>query len=808
MKITKLILHKYRRFMLNNITTIEYTPDAKIQLIAGTNGSGKSSLLAELSPLPANIKLEFLEGGYKEIYIEHNNSQYTLISGKLGAGKHQFIVDGIELNDGNTKRVQLTLCQQHFKLTPELHEILIGRKSFTSMTVGDRKRWLSSLSTVDYDYPINIFNKLKIERRDIIGGIKLLNTKISALETSIVSEEQLNYWKEEHSLLKETIESLIAMKESGSLTTNSNAKEQLKLKSRQLEHALSFVKKKTSLELLKEKEHQLELINTEIKHILKQIEDAKKLEESSVDELVKEYTKLSEEKTKLESSFTYSFPIENAETVYRFFKDNHFTIVGYLNRLSEFSAVNLEVEHIRMFKDRLDKCERYKTQIQTLLERKSKVLHTLTANKNKPEIECNKCGNRWRDGFDEMQYREVQNEVESLISKQNQNEKILTETKHALEEIETAQKLLNDLNGYIGMSNIVKTFYEAILEKHNLTLPTDASLLITTIEAEVKQLEVFVDYNKIVNEIKTLADKIEYHKRLMSQLQNMNNVNSELLHDKLARLYANQKTLNYDIKEMKEALYQLDRIETLKNEVKQLLTILKQEYKEKQKDNDNVYYMNVIRTAKALLYELEEKIHKANNANENLKELSKELNEYTTKKRVLEVGIDALSPTKGLIAKSILSFLGVFVNNINHIINQIWSYKMELLPPEISEKNELDYKFRVNVEDVNTIGDIGMVSSGMGEVINLAFRMVVMHLMDINDYPLYLDEYGSKFDPVHRETAYTIAKELSYDYSQIFMVSHAQESFSLYQNADLIILSDDNLFMAEITGYNTKIKIT
>ena len=73
MKITSLKLSGYRRFSLNNLTNFEITPTSNIQIVLGTNGSGKSSLLEALSPYP-QAKSDFLKGGHKILEIEHNNS--------------------------------------------------------------------------------------------------------------------------------------------------------------------------------------------------------------------------------------------------------------------------------------------------------------------------------------------------------------------------------------------------------------------------------------------------------------------------------------------------------------------------------------------------------------------------------------------------------------------------------------------------------------------------------------------------------------------------------------------------------------
>ena len=79
MRIIELVLFNYKRFSLNNIKEFTYRPQMKAQLILGTNGSGKSSLLSELSPLPSRSK-DFFDDGYKLIKIEHRGNLYILKS--------------------------------------------------------------------------------------------------------------------------------------------------------------------------------------------------------------------------------------------------------------------------------------------------------------------------------------------------------------------------------------------------------------------------------------------------------------------------------------------------------------------------------------------------------------------------------------------------------------------------------------------------------------------------------------------------------------------------------------------------------
>ena len=111
-------LLNYDRFFLNNISKIDYSPLSKLQLVLGSNGSGKSSLLAQLNPLPIN-KNDFREKGYKTITIEKDNNTYVLHS---TLQKNSFKCNDVELNVGGTKKVQLALIREYFLLTPKYNK--------------------------------------------------------------------------------------------------------------------------------------------------------------------------------------------------------------------------------------------------------------------------------------------------------------------------------------------------------------------------------------------------------------------------------------------------------------------------------------------------------------------------------------------------------------------------------------------------------------------------------------------------------------------------------------------------------------
>ena len=73
---------------------------------------------------------------------------------------------------------------------------------------------------------------------------------------------------------------------------------------------------------------------------------------------------------------------------------------------------------------------------------------------------------------------------------------------------------------------------------------------------------------------------------------------------------------------------------------------------------------------------------------------AEQLKELENKSRLLKSAIEALSPSGGLIADSILSFIKNLVIDMNYIINSIWSYDLEIKACDL-ENGDLDYKFPV-----------------------------------------------------------------------------------------------------------------
>lgn len=186
MLIKKLILIEYKRLMLNNIKEIIYTPNSPFQLILGTNGSGKSSLLRELSPLPP-FSGDYTKEGSKTIELEENNNLYILTSTFKNGNKHTFVRNDEVLNNEGTAAVQKELVERYFGYTQEIHDLLIGDVELSEMAPQKRREWFTKLSPNNLSYAIDVFNHLKARLRDTQGAQAHVNRRLTAETNKLLS---------------------------------------------------------------------------------------------------------------------------------------------------------------------------------------------------------------------------------------------------------------------------------------------------------------------------------------------------------------------------------------------------------------------------------------------------------------------------------------------------------------------------------------------------------------------------------------------------------------------------------------------
>lgn len=804
--ITKLILKGYNRFFLNNIEEIEYTPKSIVQLILGSNGSGKSSLLKELNPLPIN-KNEFKEDGYKIIHIEKDNKKYVIYSDK---SKNSFKVNDEELNPGGTKKVQLNLIESHFNLNIKSNNVLLGISKLTTMSTNERKEWLRQMSTVDYSYSIYLYNELKQKLRDTTGFIKIINNELSQDTSMLIKDEEVKEIKEEISLLKKFIEEL---------SLSYKPVEDFKFS------IVPDYDKLNTFKKLKEKnieKYDYENIKSNIIVIENNIKDLDKEIENLTKEIdnIETYNTTTEEIKKLNSllpMYQEYFNNLKKENI-----DLYFNITDADVLYQNFIKIENEINNTILELNYYDEVLITRTNFEEITSKKESLLfniNTITKNKFKLDgeykslmdnfkednkITCHNCGTESYFGYNKNLQIELENEIkkleEILDNKNKVYESILIEHGKYVKKINLI-KIIKDLFLDVGL---LKYWNESLKE----TIGSLTSQQMMNIVLDIKyKLEISKDYTIRKKEYEDLLYKIKLDNEILNKQNEMLNASKDMLLEKLNNAietkrnkkveYDTNKTLLKDIEDFR--MYYDDFLLLLKNYSKnKSIFILK---------SKNQVIKNFITDLKSKLIILEERYNDIDRIKSRIDKNKELIEKYEYNKSLLEKTVKALSPNEGLIAKSINSFINKFLLEMNTIINSVWSYDITLLPCQINEENDLDYKFSVIVDNKQPITDVSELSSSMKDIVDLSFRIVFMKYMHLSHMPLILDEFGITMDDKHRYNVYNVIENiLINNFDQVFITAHFKSMYSRFLDSDIVVLDDKNIDL-EKTVYNTSIVI-
>ena len=798
MKILKLILKNYNRLFLNNIKTLELTPSKKINLILGTNGSGKSSLIQETSPMPFD-KNEFTDG-YKEFHAEHNNKIYIL---KQADGKFSFMEDMRELNVSGNRKVQLSLIKAKFNYDSDFHKLFTNVKSFTGMTASDRKAWLIKLSSIDYDYSLAYFKRLLSRDRDIRGTIKVMSNKLVEEQTSLLKDEVKEKYKEDLSVINQLIDLLLV-----NIDSNNSNNKKIDIDSIMLENDKIFSKILTDIpydlleDKIQEKNNIIKELLFRIKSNLDLLDKYKNLKNKNITNIDNLYLRKKELNQKL-LLIDAEIPVYLNKTFIKSIVHSLQAIKEPLGTvLSNVSLSNIHLtidEHTELNKTIYTLEENVKILNNTI--EKNRLELELSISKKEEEVTCTSCNTKFNPYYSKTK-------EESLADKINKDTLLLKETEENLKDKYRIKDLYNSKQEAIKLfynlydnNLLIKPIIDSVVSNYNIQ--EDSLIILKELNHAINKSNAWISYSDLLEQIIDTDKEIEFLNI------NVNNSNISSISD----LEHNIMLDNINIVKEKEELKKLESDKEIKKHIlnfnniyHKYMVFRNKEYEDSIRELRNEFFRDIISYLRDYKFQLEDSIKKSDIINEKVKMLSNEVTKLEQTSRLLRLAIKALCPNEGLIASSILHFMQVLVEDMNYIINSIWSYPMEIKPCNL-EDGELDYMFPVVSDNRGTTDDIGRTSSSMKEIIDLSFKMVAMKYSKLEDYPLFLDEFGATMDMAHRVKAYQAIDNLALDtFSQVFIVSHYSGVYNRFSDADTIVMDSKNIHLEDHREINRNIK--
>lgn len=852
MRIAECELNRYKRFALNDVSRFHITIKELVQMILGTNGSGKSSLLKELTILPADAA-DYLPGGSKIVTVFHNGDKYvgTSTFDDKGGKHHLMKNDDEELNPGGTQRAQLVKIKEIFGITPDIHDLLTGLELFHAMSPTDRRRWFTQLSDVSYDYALLVFKRLSDKHRDIVGAMRMAKQRLVSERAKIITpaeeeklkadvdllHHELGILAEQRAPLDRPLAEIQAEGEQTMLELRRTSDRLLRLKIMAPYGTYPYgrnpnaplMREDVMSELMQRGFESIEDIDLFIDHqkhgitsrealINQAMRDHGKIAETigilrktgseGVDALRTRWATTAEKRQELLSTKKLGLEGFDAQAAYS----------GYTAIYDALSEVFSTIESNEDRKYTTSRLEQLRTTLRELKDRKA--AHEAEANsvsakkahmnhhKEHGNLICPNCKHTWSAGFDALKMEQFESRLAELERLQAENTLQLKSTEEDIAKVETYSNLYRE---FVRTSRVeaLKPFWEYLTAKeYVITAPrkalADWTRLGEDLKIDVAVSKVEVELKEIQNLIQAAADigdasLAEQEEKLTACTLQIETLTAEIAqlravvesHAQYKRELTESQTLKARVEFLLAHKDQLrdDLVEGLRRStINHCIRQLQQSLAIKSST------LSEIALQKGIIKDLETSIAKL------------EIDEEASKKLVRE-----LSPTDGLIAEGLLGFIRNFTDQMNRLIRKIWTYPLEIRDCGIAngESAELDYKFPLMVgSKSNVVADIKLGSAGMKEIVNLAFKIVSMRYLGLAQSPLYLDEFGAALDEEHRVAGMQVVKMLmdTQPFTQLFMVSHYQSFHGAFTNAEVCVLDARNISIP--SQYNQHVEIS
>lgn len=814
MELHYLELQGYKRLGHSGITTLRYTPNAPHQLILGTNGCGKSSLMSQLSMLPA-IPKDFEEGGFKHWEGSHEGVQYVLRSeiGKKTA-RHSFkriLANGDveELNPGGTGAVQKELVFQHCKLTNELMQVLLGRVRFVDMSPAKRAEWCQAIAPVDVTAAMGLYRHHRQHHRAMGDVYKHANGQLQdALGQRMSDEDRIGLDVQIQSVkddLTHWMEAKIPLPRGGAVPDPQY--DRLAALSREILQA-DFVgdsQYRSYGDIVAAANHQQDILRQH-----QAVYDQQVLQFYALDKKLQALGAVSD--TEIDAQRLRMLALESAlaeypETGY-LVEDNQAEIaVGILSdRITELSQALLSLPITKSgytretYIQKNESVKRLGQERQAILDQMTHLQMELRRIELTESVVCPSCAVTFKPGVQGDLSSNIKSQLTTLDNQQLAHQASIDALNLDIEEITTWREAVKQIQ-LLLQGDALTVFREQIIGSPEFT--ESPVTLIPVVQRWIPQLNLQVERFRKHNEYLQVKANYEIAVALQNSARQQN---VQLLNEQYQVLETNIAEALSRVNHSKAEIKRLAGLETAYLSREQLMKQFDTQYQHSVEQQIGLarYQFNarmdeLISGGHTQLAFLENRKQQANQTLATIERIQTTMADVVVQGKAAAAIAEVLSPADGIIADQLATSVNAICIALNEVISKVWTYPLEVLPCGL-DGSDLNYKFplRIRGDDNELVDDIEIGSDSQREIINLAFRLVLMDFLDLRDFPLYGDELGREFDETHAPRVMQYLKLLveSQRVSQIFLISHNPLLHSVFTQADVNILHTDNISVA------------
>ncbi len=851
MEITSIKLSKYKPLMHRGISDLEIDITDGVVPIIGQNGSGKSSLLRELSVYPP-LRADYEKEGSRILTVTHEGSNYTLVTRFNGQkGIHEFIRDGVDLNESSNSTTQSSLCEAHFGITPLIQSITSGKLCMSEISRIERKNLLAACYPSDMTFILKHHKAVCSRIRATKANLKMMRDRQLELANAMLSEEEFIRLSQVSSMFNDlranadrwiqTFRTELAeWQEHPAYTSRDGFDNELDIGN--IKATLADLCKKHNRQAIARPDITSDTDTSKIAVMRSSVEmrsvslvELKDRTDKIVAE-IDEYEALSdrnleeEVNTVLAAIEALDLEISSIEV------DERIPLI----KPTEYARLNLQelsntVSHIHgvegtiMLTDKLRDTRDEIRSSQAYLHSQQTQLVSVNAeysrlkrrfdreNGSSFNVDCVlPC--QLKDNFNEV-ISEIRADMEMAATRAHE---LRTTINDVTRVIELAQKAIAPS---VEAENAVLWIERLLHENPHISFILNDEDLVTVINSHPfiihNNLQRLIDNASAAQRIEGLRKELQTtmyrHKVLMdSQVPTKEFVSKHLIDRKTLLVehtmrYQKDATALEDLKEtldgyvacqdrrdlandlaasfVDKANYQL-----IANKIKQLLDAIEllSKYRELA-DEKQAEVKNVVREQSHHRIRLHEEVEPT------IARLEKELEE-------LEIVESALSPNTGVGHVYMVRFLNSLIETVNDYIRAVWNNVMEVKP--LKESNSLDFTFPVMHRESSTVKDMSVCSKSEQEIINLSWNLALCSHMGLSqNYPIRSDEVDSGMTPGHRQNLLTLLSTLTRqgDIQQLFIVNHHPGLYDSFVRSQIICLNPDGIVLPAV--YNLGVSI-
>ena len=840
------------------IESISIDADSIIQILIGSNGSGKSALLRELNPLPA-IKSLYHKNGGKELIIMHKEDVFKISSTfTKSGGKHSFIMNDKELNTDGTAPLQTELAERYLGYTSMVHNFILGKYDFISLRPAERKSLLMSLSTAIPEFMVDMHKYTKSKLREYKNNISLLYTRKQEIESKLDKDLIVKLKADKTSLEKEYtdinnkiyyIEKLIKEMESKAshncfddnwidMYFSKNVKKLKKETIRfRIEHddlfrinldeeieALKseYSKLKSKMESVLENGKETASTIEKLDKSISSLKDGKELSEI-LNELEIKNKYIEELKNKLGDHVNNKPLSEDELNIARNSRDKIF------DELSPFLEIRdigdfLTMEELAKIVDKIMDIDIRLKNIEYSINTKKQINRTSEESVNKIPKDpdglsslCETCEYRsiFKKNRDELIKTIESNKLE--LSKYYKEKEELNKQSNMLiaeyRKLKNNSELLGAAYTFINSRPFIYNKDNKSLREIGELIKEDVCKYLSEIDNIYNIQTDIIEYHRLLKEVSDMNIKIKSMKEsnlpnieILEKIRDENKVKRELFLKEYESIKKGLEDIEIKMKILVEYKSRKSKIE---NEIVMLDEIRKDVIKDKFLKHLKEECIVIMRNEKKEIDDKLFKINKELKEQESLqerydKEIMVMIKDLEERKEIYGYIEYSLSPETGLVHRNLIRFVNSLIKNVNFVISKIWTSKLEMV--ELKDDDDFSCNFMVNCN--GNIVKIENLSKGQTKVVNFAWYIALQIALDTKDYPVFFDECDENLDKKHKERYIEWLKTyIDEGYaSQMWLVNHDAALYTGFLYKDIICLNKNNIIAP--SNSNRCVKIT